>query len=233
VKSGINSQNIKGIDMNDKNTKDDDVSKEEAGDQKENKNLNNLKKYASIAWAELGFIITDIKNASQKVAEEKAATKEIVAVEGVPNQAKPSATEFFKKQINDIKIFWSYLNKKSKYFLTIITFIIGWNLIGADGGYSQSISSSGKGIELLCAGYSPRHPERKLIEVDCSDREEVIDALRIAWQLVRSQNIEKMGGEDNCWKPYQSAKGTHPNFSLKDVGQTFFGQCNLPLGHVR
>lgn len=110
--------------MSEKNTKDDDVSKEETGGQKENKILNILKKYTSIAWAELGSIIADIKNASQRVAEEKAAAKEIVAVEVVPNQAKPTATEFFKKQINNFKSFWSYLSKKSKLFIFIATSIV-------------------------------------------------------------------------------------------------------------
>jgi hypothetical protein len=105
--------------MNDKNTKDDDVSKEETDDQKENKNLNMLKKYASIAWAELGSIFTDIKNASQKIAEEKDATKEIAAVEGLHSQEKSSASEFFKKQIIDLKKFWNYMNKKSKIFIII------------------------------------------------------------------------------------------------------------------
>jgi hypothetical protein len=105
--------------MSDKNTKDDDDSKEETGGQKENKNLNMLKKYALITWAELGSIFTDIKNASQKIAEEKDATKEIVAVEGLHSQEKSSASEFFKKQIIDLKKFWNYMNKKSKIFIII------------------------------------------------------------------------------------------------------------------
>jgi hypothetical protein len=245
LKSGIKAKSTEGNDMSQKNHKDDESSSNETGAPKVSKNLTVLKKYISLALDELMLIFTDIKNAYKKLTEAKSTTKENNTIGELPNQAKPSAFEFFKRQINYFKMFWSFLSKKSKYFVSIVVFIIGWNLIGLYGGYSQNhtssgkgvqsqnFSSTGKGIELVCNTYSPRHPERKVIEIDCSDREEVIDALRIAWQLVRSQNIDKMGGEDNCWKPYQSAKGTHPNLSLKDIGQTFFGQCNLPLGHVK
>jgi hypothetical protein len=129
LKSGIKPKFTEGIDMSEKNFKDDENSSKETSTSKENKNSNMLIKYASIAWAELGSIFTDIKNASQRVAEENTAAKEIVAVEEVPNQAKPSATEFFKKQINDFKSFWSYLNKKSKLFIFIATSLVVVNYL--------------------------------------------------------------------------------------------------------
>lgn len=137
--------------MSEKNTKDEEVSKEETGDQKENKNLILIKKYAELAWNELKFILADIKNSSKKVSEENTAAKEIIPAEELPNQAKPSASELLKNQLNDFKRFWSYLDKKSKIFLFVVAFIVGSNIMslsgsgGVSGGYSQSSSYTNQG----------------------------------------------------------------------------------------
>lgn len=137
--------------MSEKNTKDEEVSKEETGDQKENKNLILIKKYAELAWNELKFILADIKNSSKKVSEENTAAKEIIPAEELPNQAKPSASELLKNQLNDFKRFWSYLDKKSKIFLFVVAFVIGSNIMslsgsgGVSGGYSQSGAYSNQG----------------------------------------------------------------------------------------
>lgn len=120
--------------MSEKNHGDDESSFKEKSKAKENKTLNLLRKYGSIIWAELRWILADVKNASKKLNEEKAAIKKNVNVEELPNQAKPSTSEFFKNQISNFKMFWSYLNRKSKIFIIIGVIIVGFALTNSEDG---------------------------------------------------------------------------------------------------
>lgn len=215
--------------MSEKNLKDDEASSEKASAPNENKNLILFKKYVSIAWTELQCIFVDIKNAYHKVTEEMAAGKEITAVEELTSQAKPTVIEMFKQQVEYSKKFWNYLNKKSKYFLFVIVFLIGWNLMGLSDGYSQSISSSGRGVELLCEGAKPRNSDRKIIKIDCTDKNEVVDVLGDAWQSIRRQGASGRV-EDLCWEPYQRIKEMDPRHTFsKNWIQPQLNICNLAL----
>jgi hypothetical protein len=112
--------------MSDKNTKDDDVSKEETGDQKENQNKNEekennhkansfLKKHWESTKEDLRILVEDVKQAytqAYKSNLSQANENQITAAVDDSNDKK------FKDQLEKIKVFWTSLTKRSQIYLT-------------------------------------------------------------------------------------------------------------------
>lgn len=86
-------------------------------------------------------------------------------------------------------------------------------------------SSSFAGVELVCKGQQPRS-NRQPVEIDCNDRQAVLDIL-----LVSERNIKKFKPqwEGLCWEAYKSAKEVHPSMSMAGYASAFFEQCNHAL----
>ena len=87
-------------------------------------------------------------------------------------------------------------------------------------------------IELVCKGGQPNNPGQKIVQVDCTNRKEVIDMLGSAWRTLRKEGI---GGssEDMCWRPFNRAKELHPSISMDGIASTFLAECNMALQYVK
>ena len=94
------------------------------------------------------------------------------------------------------------------------------------------LSGESLAIELVCKGSQQRDPSQRMVQVDCTDRQDVVGKLGAAWQTLRKQGI---GGssEDMCWKPFNRVKELHPSISMDGIASTFLMQCNMALQYVK
>jgi hypothetical protein len=87
------------------------------------------------------------------------------------------------------------------------------------------------GLELVCSGGSARSAN-KVVNVDCSDRQDFIKKLGGAWQLLRKNSIAGPI-EDMCWKAFNEAKEMHPSISFVNISDAFLARCNMGLDYVK
>lgn len=87
------------------------------------------------------------------------------------------------------------------------------------------------GYELVCEGRNPQSNYRT-ISVNCSDRNEFLEALRTSWQLMRRSGV---GGamENLCWEAYNDARDLHPSVSFSSISDAFLMRCNMGLEYAR
>ena len=184
-----------------------------------------LKDFSVASIIKTKQIVEDLNSEVKKINQIKNET----IISGVEGVAK-------KDQIIN---FWSQLSQKQKFlilgFISSI-FLCLFYLISSSAptNKTESVKSNfrqGVGFELVCVGRQPRSA-LNIINVDCSNRQSVVQALEDSWLLLRSKSI---GGtfEDLCWEPYNRAKEIPPTLSMVNIAPTFFMQCNMALQYAK
>ena len=184
-----------------------------------------LKDFSNASIIKTKQIVEDLNSEVKKINQIKNET--IVA--GAGGMAKQDQV------LND----WRLLSNKQKLmiggFIAVVCLCLFYLINSlAPANESKSVQSQirqGVGFELVCLGRQPRST-LNIINVDCSNRQSVVQALEDSWLLLRSKSI---GGtfEDLCWEPYNRAKEIPPTLSMVNIAPTFFMQCNMALQYAK
>ena len=87
------------------------------------------------------------------------------------------------------------------------------------------ISTNIHAFVLVCQGVQNTDPSQRAVYVDCNNKEDIVNTLGAAWQLLRKNGADRWA-EDMCWKPYNSAQKLHPMQVNLTFGTALLYQCN-------